>query len=675
MPGNLYYGWILMSHRRVSPQRLYLLTICVALLLISVMSFLFYLGNKLSSQHAPLVNAAMQIKVEATTGHLWFEEIMAGDTTESIDGVWENIERADWYAKVMLIGGAYDLVTYYPLTDPQMRTSIISVRKALARFKTIAEKRYTHFSDSIPGSRIDQQFDTLFHNFIREADRVESMIHQQISKELTQYRLLGAFLVIVSAVTSLILSNFLYKREVNREELLDSLTQANQSIEQKNKELDYLAHFDHLTGLPNRVLFLDRLEQTISHSKRKQSAFALLFIDLDHFKAVNDRYGHQQGDKLLQQTSKRIANCLRDDDSLVRISGDEFIVILSDIRDVDSAVDASNTVASKIIEIMQQPFDLDGPIAHVSASIGVAIYPADSVDPEELTQHADNAMYHAKSLGKNNCQFFSDKLNKKAMQKLETEYDLRDAIKSDQFELHYHPKWELRSGRICGLEVLVRWQHPKYGIIYPEQFISVAESCGLIQQLDTLIMSKALNQYRQWEQRGIRFGRLAVNVSPICFRQPNFLSSIMQLLADTNVHGENIELEITESILVENFKKAQNTLFKLNALGIHVAIDDFGTGYSSMAYLKDLPIQTLKIDRSFVSDIGKNNVSAVILKNMITLGNDLGLSVVAEGIETQKQALLLSNLCCGIGQGYLLTKPLPANKLESFLIEKELNDR
>jgi len=616
----------------------------------------------------------MQIKLEATTGHLWFEEIMGGDTTESIEGVWRNIEQADWYAKTMLEGGLRDLTTYYPLTDPQMRVSIISVRKALAKFKTIAEKRYSHFSDSIPGTDIDQRFDRVFHNFIREADRVETMIHQQISKELTQYRSLGGLLIVLSAATSLFLSNFLCKREVNREELLVSLTQANQSIEAKNRELDYLAHFDHLTGLPNRVLFTDRLEQAISHSKRKHSAFALLFIDLDHFKAVNDRYGHQQGDKLLQQTSKRITHCIRDDDSLVRISGDEFIVILFDIRDVDSAINASNNVASKIIKEMLEPFVLDGPIAHISASIGVAIYPADSTDPEELTQHADNAMYHAKSLGKNNCQFYSDELNKQAMHKLEIEHDLRDAIKNDQYELHYQPKWELHSGNICGLEVLVRWQHPDYGLVYPDKFISVAESCGLIQQLDSLIMAKALKQYKQWEKEGITFGRIAINVSSICFRQPNFLASIVQLLADADVQGENIELEITESILVENCKKVQNTLYNLNKLGIHIAIDDFGTGYSSMAYLKDFPIQTLKIDRSFVSDYDKNRVSAVILKNMIALGNGLGLSVVAEGIETKKQEARLKSLHCGIGQGYLLTKPLPAPELESFLIKKDSGD-
>ena len=290
----------------MSPKRLYLFTLFISVLFISVMGFLFYLGNKLSTRHAPLIDASMELKLEATTGHLWFEEIMAGDRTEPIEGVWANIDQADWYANAMLHGDSNDKGTYYPLTDPQMRAEIISVRQALANFKKVAIERYNNFSESIPGTDIDQRFDTIFLEFIKEADHVESMIQQQISNELKQYQWLGVVLIFLSAIMSLVLSNFLYKREVNREQLLDSLSEANQSIEEKNKELDYLAHFDHLTGLPNRVLFNDRLEQAIAHSNRKQSAFALLFIDLDHFKAVNDRYGHQQGDRLLILTSDRL---------------------------------------------------------------------------------------------------------------------------------------------------------------------------------------------------------------------------------------------------------------------------------------------------------------------------------------------------------------------------------
>jgi diguanylate cyclase (GGDEF)-like protein len=635
-----------------------------------VMSFLFYLGNKLSTHHAPLIDAAMEIKLEATTGHLWFEEIMAGDRTEPIEGVWRNIDQADWYANAMLHGDSNDERIYYPLTDPQMRASIISVQQALADFKNIAMKRFNNFSESIPGTDIDQQFDAVFHEFIKVADQVESIIQQQIAKELTQYRWLGGLLVIFSALISFFLSNFLYKREVNRDQLLDSLTAANQSIDEKNKELNYLAHFDHLTGLPNRVLFADRLEQSIAHSNRKQSAFSLLFIDLDNFKAVNDRYGHQQGDRLLKQTSGRLRHCIRDDDSLIRISGDEFIVILYDIHNVDSAISAANSTASKIIEEMRQPFNLDGTIAYITASVGVAIYPTDSTNGEVLTRCADNAMYHAKLLGKNNYQFYSEELNQKALQQLEIERDLRDAINHDQFELHYHPQWKLNSGAICGVEALVRWQHPEHGFLYPNDFIPVAESCGLIQELDVLIITKSLKQYRQWQNKGLDFGNIAINVSSISIQQPDFLSIVVQLLTDIGVQGENIEFEITESILVENCGQSQSLLANLNKLGIRVAIDDFGTGYSSMAYLKDFSIQTLKIDRSFISDYDKNGVSTVILNNMITLGNDLGMSIIAEGIETKEQEDHLKEIGCDIGQGYYLTRPIPAREFEELLITK-----
>lgn len=339
---------------------------------------------------------------------------MAGDRKEPIEGVWANIDKADWYANAMLEGGLNDQGTYYPLTDPLMRAEIKRVRQALSNFKQVAIERYNNYSKSLPGTDIDQRFDAIYHEFIKGADHVESLIQQQISTELKQFQLLGGILVILSTVISLFLSNFLYQREVNREKLLVSLTEANQSIVEKNKELDYLAHFDHLTGLPNRVLFADRLEQAIARSSRKHSAFAVLFIDLDHFKAVNDRYGHQLGDRLLKLTAERLQHCIRDDDSLVRICGDEFIIILNDIDNVDLVINTAITISSKIISEIQKPFDLDDAIAQISASIGVAIYPLDSTQDEALVRCADNAMYHAKSLGKNNYQFYFEVSNQKS---------------------------------------------------------------------------------------------------------------------------------------------------------------------------------------------------------------------------------------------------------------------
>ncbi|MCU7835503.1 MAG: EAL domain-containing protein [gamma proteobacterium symbiont of Taylorina sp.] len=633
------------------------------------MSFLFYLGNKLLIESA-LIEAAEEIKIEGTTAHLWFEEIMSGDSTESIDGVWKDIDDADWYAKAMLDGGENAEGTYFPLQDPQLRASIVAVRKALAEFKKIAVNRYNNFSDAVPGSEIDSQFDAVFLDFIKQAENVERMIKIRIHREYNQYRYLSIFLIFVSTILSFVLSSFLFKREKNRTKLFESLREAKQAIEEKNFKLDYMAHYDALTGLPNRVLFLDRLEQTIVHAMRKQFSVALLFIDLDHFKAVNDQYGHQQGDQLLKQVSQRLRNCIREEDSAVRISGDEFIIILGDMADINSAIKVSNSIAAEVMKKLQEPYDLDGSIIHISASTGVALYPDDGSNAEILIKHADAAMYHAKSLGKNNIQFFSSELNRQAQRQLEIEHNLRTAIEEDQFILHYHPQWQLNSGKISGLEVLVRWQHPEQGMIFPDEFIPVAESCGLIQQLDLLIVSKAFHQLKSWNMTGFDFGCMAINISPICFCRADFFNNIQNLISDIGVDAGSIELEITESVLVNNVKQSQQLLLDLHRLGLRIAIDDFGTGYSSMSYLKDFVIDTLKIDRSFVSEYNQSKTSSVVLKNMINLGIDLGLDVVAEGIETIEQETYLKDLNCSIGQGFLLTKPLPAQELENFLTAK-----
>ena len=651
----------------MQPKQLYILTLVSSLLLISMMSFLFYLGNKLLVERSTLIEATEEIKFEATSAHLWFEEIMSGDRTESVEDVWRYIDNADWYAEVMLIGGENDEGVFFPLKDPKLRASIASVRTLLAEFKQIAIKRYDNFEESIPGSEIDTQFDAVFHDFITQAESVERLIKKQNHKEYEQYRYISIFLILISSILSLVLSNFLFKREKYREKLFATLKTANQLIEEKNLKLNYMAHYDVLTGLPNRVLFLDRLEQAIIHAMRKQNSIALLFIDLDHFKAVNDQYGHQQGDELLKQVSQRLRSTIREEDSVVRISGDEFIIIVSEISGVQSAIKVANSIAANILKKLQESFELDDSTIQISASIGIALYPVDGNNGELLTKNADAAMYHAKSLGKNNVQFYSEALNRQAQKQLEVEHNLRIAIKEDQFVLYFHPQWQLDTGKITGLEVLVRWQHPEKGLIFPDEFISIAESCGLIQKLDLLITAKALKQLKIWNEKGFEMGRIAINISPVCFCRPDFFKNIQKLIIDADVDAKNIELEITESVLVDNVEQSQQLLRDLHRLGIHIAIDDFGTGYSSMSYLKDFEIDTLKIDRSFVTDFDKSKTSAVILKNMINLGIDLGLDVVAEGIETLEQESHLKNLNCTTGQGFLLTRPIPAHELETFL--------
>lgn len=658
----------------MSPNRLFSFTLISASLLLCVMSFLFYLGNKLLIERSPLIEAAEEIKLEATTAHLWFEEIMSGDGTESIEGVWKDIDSADWYAKAMLDGGTNTSGTYYPLVDPVLRQLIKEVRKDLLKFKEIALLRYEHFSESIPGTDSDTQFDKIFKEFIGHANLVQEKVKDHIQDEFEQYQHISYLLIFISFLTSIFLSNFLYKRELQRESLMLSLTKATASIESKNKELYKQAHYDSLTGLPNRILFLDRLDQSITHAMRANTSSVIMFIDLDHFKEVNDQYGHQNGDKLLQEVSQRIMGCIRNDDTAVRISGDEFVVILNGHDDINAALNASNKVADDLINTLQKVFHLQGSEAYITASIGISIYPEDSSNGEELTKFADKAMYHAKSLGKNNFQFYSKELSQQSNRRLKIERDLRIAIEEDQFILHFHPQWQLDTGKVSGLEVLVRWQHPKRGLVFPDEFIGVAESCGLIQKLDFLIMQKALTQHKQWHEKGFDFGTISINVSAIYFSHKSFIENTQHLIESIGVRAESIEIEILESVLIENNKSSQQTLDDLHQLGVKVAIDDFGTGYSSMSYLRDFKVHTLKIDRSFVSGCNLNNTSKVILKNMITLGKDLGLKVIAEGIETAEEEETLKFYDCEVGQGYYLTKPLPEKKVVELLKLKQENN-
>jgi len=658
----------------MTPKRLLLFTLISASMLIFVMSLLSYLGNRLLIERSPLIEASEKIKLEATTAHLWFEEIMGGDSTESIEAVFEHIDSADWYANAMLEGGENADGEYYPLVDHSMRQQMVSVRHELASFRAIAVKRYDNFAESVPGTDIDSQFDKVFRDFIKHATLVESLVKAQIREEFKQYQTISSSLIVVSALLSLYLSSFLYQREKLRESLMGSLKKATASIEQKNLELNKLAHYDALTGLPNRVLFLDRLDQAMIHAMRTQSSVAILFLDLDHFKEVNDQYGHQQGDNLLKQVSQRMISCTRAEDTVVRISGDEFVVILSGLEDVTAAIDVANRVAGELIHTLQVPFELDGPEVYITGSIGGAIYPDDSSNGEELTRFADSAMYHAKSLGKNNFQFYSEVLNQQSLRRMETIRELRLAIEEDQLELYFQPQWQLKTGCISGMEVLVRWQHPARGLVFPDEFIGVAETCGLIQKLDLLIMEKAFKQNKEWRGQGLNFGTMSINVSPVCFFRPDFVANVARLIHKFDIQAGIIELEILESVLVENDENAQHVLQELKRLGVKVAIDDFGTGYSSMAYLKDFEVDTLKIDRAFIADSTKGSKSKLILKNMIKLGLDLELNVIAEGIETIEQEEMLKSFNCNIGQGYLLAKPLPSKDFVELLQVKNTDN-
>jgi diguanylate cyclase (GGDEF)-like protein/PAS domain S-box-containing protein len=432
-----------------------------------------------------------------------------------------------------------------------------------------------------------------------------------------------------------------------------------------NDRLNYLAQYDPLTGLPNRSLYQDRLEHGLAQAKRNGRSAAVLFIDLDRFKIVNDTLGHAIGDKLLLRVAARLSECLRTGDTVGRFGGDEFGVILLDLgKPGDAAV-----VARKINDALARPFDLDGHRTFISASIGITLYPDDAVDPATLNMNADAAMYRAKELGRNRYQFFAQEMNDRAMQRMQMEASMRRALERGEFVLHYQPKVDLANGAICGMEALLRWAHPEKGLVSPAEFIPVLEETGLIVPVGEWVTREACRQIVAWQQAGLKVPHVAVNLSARQFQQKNLEDNVREVLRETGVAPALLQFEITESVLTKDPDGAVRTLRGLKEAGVMLSVDDFGTGYSSLAYLKRFPLDALKIDRAFISDIVTNPDDAAITLAVISLAHSLKLKVVAEGVETEAQLNLLALYSCDQMQGYYFSRPVAAAELGAMLRE------
>lgn len=438
-------------------------------------------------------------------------------------------------------------------------------------------------------------------------------------------------------------------------------------LEQKNQQLQALALYDQLTGLPNRSLFHDLVQRELLLARRHQQRFGLLFIDLDRFKVVNDSMGHGAGDAVLVQVSQRLRLVLREVDVVCRQSGDEFLVM---VRDIDHW-ERLGEVAERLLRAVEAPVRLtDTPgiaSAQVSASVGIAVYPDDAEDFETLVKHADIAMYQAKALGRARYSFFHIELNQRLQANLELEQALGAAITNHELVLHYQPQVDARSGRLIGVEALVRWQHPTRGLLYPGAFIGIAEECGKIADMGAWTLAAACDQMAQWERRGIDVGRMSVNVSALEFRGHRLLENLQSVLASSGLDPSRLEIEITESVLMTDTDSSQHIIDRVRSLGVGIAIDDFGTGYSSLAYLKRLRPTQLKVDQSFVRDLEHDADSRAIVKGVLGLASALGLSVVAEGVETPLQRQFLTEAGCPILQGYLIARPLPVADLEAWI--------
>jgi diguanylate cyclase (GGDEF)-like protein len=434
-------------------------------------------------------------------------------------------------------------------------------------------------------------------------------------------------------------------------------------LERANNELQHQATHDALTGLPNRLLFLDRLGREIARGEREGQLFAVLVVDLDRFKVINDTLGHGAGDQLLIEISHRLSNAVRGADTVARTGGDEFLVLVTGLGEPADAAAA----AAKIVAELDRAVSLSGTEVHPSASIGISVYPADGGDTDTLVAHADEAMYFAKQRGRNGFQFFNAGMSVFSRRRLDLEKDLRRALPLQQLELHYQPKIDVATGRMNSVEALLRWRHPSRGLVAPLDFIPLAEECGLMFSIGEWVLREACRQARQWQRDGLPFMRIAVNISPVHFRQPNFLEIVRAALLDHDLEPNYLEIELTESTVMDHAETSIHILEELSRMGVIVSIDDFGTGYSSMSYLRRFPIDKLKIDRSFIHDLTTNSDAASIVKAIISLAHSLRLKVVAEGVETAEQLQQLSELGCDQFQGFYRSAAVLPAEIESVL--------
>lgn len=461
----------------------------------------------------------------------------------------------------------------------------------------------------------------------------------------------------------------IYTGSIKNNDYLGTYGVARDITERKQAEqtITFQAYHDLLTGLPNRALLRDRLSLAISHAKREKEMLAVMFLDLDRFKNINDSLGHLIGDELLQQVSIRLKDCLREGDTLARFGGDEFTLLLPKIS--NRKADAKK-IANKIIRVLKEPFIIDKHELYVSASIGISLYPNDGDNMDALIKNADIAMYHIKGQGKNGFQFFSDNMDTPYFNNLSMETGIHRALQNNEFRLYYQPQVNVKSGEISGVEALLRWKHPEQGVIHPGDFVPFAEETGLIIEIENWVLREAIAEIAKWRKTGLPGTRMSVNISARHLAEKYIVEEIAQILNEFNVPGHCLELEITENAIMDDMDDVIKKLNKLHGLGITIAIDDFGTGYSSLTYLHKLPIHTLKIDQTFLQEDRFASNDHTIVNTIVAMAKGLKLNVIAEGIETQRQLDYLRKIDCNEVQGYLFGRPLKNDIIRKMLAQK-----
>jgi len=468
----------------------------------------------------------------------------------------------------------------------------------------------------------------------------------------------------------------------NRSQLEERVTRRTRELEVANSELatakeqaecvakrmEYHAHHDALTGLPNRILLNDRITTELAHARRKQGMVAVLFLDLDRFKIINDSLGHAVGDQLLRVIARRLSNCVREEDTVARLGGDEFMVLLPNINGSSDA----GRIARKVIDCLVDPISCNSHELHITTSVGISIYPYDGADSETLIKHADISMYRAKELGRNKAVYFTAEMNAGSRKQLALETNLRQAISKNQLKLFYQPKIDITTNTIVGVEALLRWEHPTMGMVGPLEFIPVAEDSGLIVPIGEWVLNTAFTQLKQWHQAGHTSLTVAVNLSSSQLARPGFEEVVEKALSAADLDASMTELEITENVAMENLESAIAILEKLKNIGITIAMDDFGTGYSSLSYLRQLPIDVVKIDQSFVREIPDSQEDVLIAQAIIAMAQSLNLSLIVEGVENVRQLNFFKQQGCKIVQGFLFSKPVEADEISRMMTAQSI---
>ena len=575
------------------------------------------------------------------------------------------------YNTLILIDKSYKAQLNHALSTRFIKDYYIATQIYDPTLKRLFKNKYKEQMLKINNYIVDLEENLLISSYTLKDIKGDDMGHfilsinldkidfSDVEKTVTHIILTLLFILLIIIGFSYYIYVIQYKRFIERQnEKLEN------DVNVKTKELYHSAHHDALTDLPNRVLFTDKLNEAINFAQRREMNIFVLFLDLDRFKEVNDTYGHDVGDQLLQSVTQRLQENLRSIDVIARIGGDEFTILIQDIQYNDMLI-----VAEKITHSMKEPFYIKGIKLNTTFSIGISTYPQDGTTTQELLKNADIAMYQAKEDGKNQYKFYNKEMSDRAHARVVLENDIKSALENGEFEAYFQPKVNALSQKVIGLEALIRWNHPTKGLIFPDQFINFAEEVGLIIEIDNYMRRETMRITKEWLQKGLEFGKVSFNASTLELESEGFVTQIKSLIEEMEYDSSKLELEILESQSIQNREKMMITLQEIRDLGLSVSIDDFGTGYSSLSYLKKLPIDKLKIDRSFIIDVPHDSASVALVRTVITLAKNLNLEIIAEGVEEKEQVEFLIKEGCENIQGYYYSKPIKADQIVELLIK------